>query len=425
MKIPFDRLGIPVEHRAKLAPEAPARGRLAIAKGMLPLPPDVQVSAVYVLMGHKERSIRRAAAQTLQELDSEVTLRAISPRTHPKVLEYLTEYRTEDQDFLERVYALPNANDRTACMIATAARGDLVNVICRNQSRLLMTPQVYLSLKENPQTTPAQLERVHSFLRMQSSLPDEPTPSPAAAPAPAPAPAAQEEASKPVPAATAPKLKRVKVSELTEMSVEAEVMAALLDLPSPFSNPHIANRLEILIAEKPEGSEGVEDLTFTFSFQDDAEQFSSSMVTDDDLAPEEKLGIAQQIATMTTGSKIKLAFLGNAEARKLLLRDKNKQVAVAVVKSGRLSESEAGSIAANKNLHGDVLREVAMNKEFLRSYKVKIGLVNNPKCPVSVAVGLVPLLQRSDLAALARNKNVPSVVRRTAKRTVQQRLNNK
>jgi hypothetical protein len=331
VKIPFDRLGIPVEHRAKLAPEAPARGRLAIAKGMLPLPPDVQVSAVYVLMGHKERSIRRAAAQTLQELDSEVTLRAISPRTHPKVLEYLTEYRTEDQDFLERVYALPNANDRTACMIATAARGDLVNVICRNQSRLLMTPQVYLSLKENPQTTPAQLERVHSFLRMQSSLPDEPTPSPAAAPAPAPAPAAQEEASKPVPAATAPKLKRVKVSELTEMSVEAEVMAALLDLPSPFSNPHIANRLEILIAEKPEGSEGVEDPTFTFSFQDDAEQFSSSMVTDDDLAPEEKLGIAQQIATMTTGSKIKLAFLGNAEARKLLLRDKNKQVAVAVV----------------------------------------------------------------------------------------------
>ena len=421
MKIPFDRLGIPVEHRAKLAPEAPARGRLAIAKGMLPLPPDVQVSAVYVLMGHKERSIRRAAAQTLQELDSEVTLRAISPRTHPKVLEYLTEYRTEDQDFLERVYALPNANDRTACMIATAARGDLVNVICRNQSRLLMTPQVYLSLKENPQTTPAQLERVHSFLRMQSSLPDEPTPSPASAPAPA----APKEVSKPVSAAPAPKLKRIKVSELTEMSVEAEVMAALLDLPSPFSNPHIANRLEILIAEKPEGSEGVEDPSFTFSFQDDAEQFSSSMVTDDDLAPEEKLGIAQQIATMTTGSKIKLAFLGNAEARKLLLRDKNKQVAVAVVKSGRLSESEAASIAANKNLHGDVLREVAMNKEFLRSYKVKIGLVNNPKCPVSVAVGLVPLLQRSDLAALARNKNVPSVVRRTAKRTVQQRLNKK
>ena len=426
MKIPFDRLGIPVEYRSKLSPEAPARGRLAIAKGMLPLPPDVQVSAIYVLMGHKERSIRSAAAQTLQELDSEVTLRAISPRTHPKVLEYLTEHRTEDQDFLARVYALPNANDRTACMIATAARGDLVNVICRNQSRLLMTPHVYLSLKENPQTTAAQLERVHSFLRMQNSLPDEPTPTPTPVSAPAArTPAAPKKVNKPVSAATAPKLKRVKVSELTEMSVEAEVMAALLDLPSPFSNPHIAKRLEILIAEKPEGSEGVEDPSFTFSFQDDAEQFSSSMVTDDDLAPEEKLGIAQQIATMTTGSKIKLAFLGNAEARKLLLRDKNKQVAVAVVKSGRLSESEAGAIAANKNLHGDVLREVAINKEFLRSYKVKIGLVNNPKCPVSVAVGLVPLLQRSDLAALARNKNVPSVVRRTAKRTVQQRLNKK
>lgn len=415
MNIPFDRLGIPTEHRDKLSPEAPARARLAIAKGMLPLPPDVQVSAVYVLMGHKEKAIRKAAAKTLQELDSEVTLRAISPRTHPKVLEYLTEYRTGDQDFMERVFSLPNANDRTACLIATAARGDLVNVICRNQSRLLMTPQVYLSLRDNPETTQAQLERVHSFLRMQNSLPEEPSEEKLKA-----------EGSSPIP--TAPKLKKVKVSELTEMSIEAEVMAAMMDLPSPFTNPHIASRLEILVAEQPKGEageEGAEDPSFTFSFQDDADQFSSTMVTDEDLAPEEKLSIAQQISTMTTGAKIKLAFLGNAEARKLLLRDKNKQVAVAVVKSGRLSESEAGAVAANKNVHGDVLREVAMNKEFLRSYKVKIGLVNNPKCPVSVAVGLVALLQRSDLASLARNKNVPSVVRRTAKKTVQQRLDNK
>jgi hypothetical protein len=419
VKIPFDRLGIPVEHRDKLLPEAPVRARLAIAKGMLPLPPDVQVSAVYVLLGHKERAVRKAAAQTLQEMDSEVTLRAISQRTHPKVLEYLTEYRTGDQDFMERVFALPNANDRTACMIAGAARGDLVNVICRNQSRLLMTPKVYLSLKANPETTQAQLERVYSFLRMQSSLPDE------TAPVPALAPATQVEEGTPTSARTAPKLKKVKVSELTEMSIEAEVMAALLNLPSPFTNPHIASRLEILVAEQPDGSTIDGDQIFSFSFQDDAEQFSRSMVTEDDLAPEEKLSVAQQISAMTTGSKIKLAFLGNAEARKLLLRDKNKQVAVAVVKSGRLSDSEAASIAANKNLHGDVLREVAMNKEFLRSYKVKIGLVNNPKCPVSVAVGLVPLLQRSDLASLARNKNVPSVVRRTAKRTVQQRLDNK
>ena len=64
MNIPFDRLGIPTEHRDKLSPEAPARARLAIAKGMLPLPPDVQVSAVYVLMGHKEKGIRKAAAKT-------------------------------------------------------------------------------------------------------------------------------------------------------------------------------------------------------------------------------------------------------------------------------------------------------------------------------------------------------------------------
>lgn len=415
MKIPFDRLGIPVEHRDKLRPTAPARARLAIAKGMLPLPPDVQVSAIYILMGHRESAIRKAAAKTLQEMDAQLTLRAISPRTHPKVLEYLTEHRTEDQEFMERVFALPNTNDRTACLIASAARGDLVNVICRNQSRLLMTPKVYLALKDNPEATQSQLERVHSFLRMQGALPDETEPAPAALPE-------KEEGSAPQ-AARNPTPKTVKVSELREMNIEAEVMAAMMELPSPFTNPHVASRLEITVAQQPAG--GQDSADFTFSFEDDADQFHAAMVTDEDLAPEEKLSVAQQIATMTTGSKIKLAFLGNAEARKILLRDKNKQVAVAVVKSGRLSDSEAASIAANKNLHGDVLREVAMNKEFLRSYKVKVGLVNNPKCPVSVAVGLVSMLQRSDLAALARNKNVPSVIRRTAKKTVQQRLDKK
>lgn len=415
MKIPFDRLGIPVEHREKVLPDAPAKARLAIAKGLLPLPPDVLVACVYVLLGSREKAIRRAADRTLKEMDKEIVLRAISPRTHPKILEVLTDARLDDQEFMERVFGLANTNDRTACQIARAARGELVEVICRNQSRLLMTPEVYLALKDNPEVTASSLERVYSFLRMQKSLPEEPDAAPVQDKA-----EAEEVGAGSASTATSP-LQTVSVADLTELSIEAEVTAALMGLPSPYSNPQVAARLTIQVARKA-GSAALDD-SFRFSFDDDADNFHASLITDEDLAPDEKQSLAQKIAGMKTGARIKLAFLGNAEARKILLRDKNKQVAVAVVKSGRMTDSEAAAVAANKNMHMDVLRELAMNKEFLRQYKVKLGLVNNPKCPVSVAVGLVSHLQRADLSSLARNKNVPSVVRRTAKKTIQNKLN--
>ena len=134
--------------------------------------------------------------------------------------------------------------------------------------------------------------------------------------------------------------------------------------------------------------------------------------------------MAKLIADMSVGKKIKLAYMGNAEARKLLLRDRNKTVAVAVVKSGRMTDSEAAAAAGNKNLHMDVLREISSNKEFLRKYNVKVALCNNPKTPVSVAVGLVSGLSRSDLASLARNKNVPGVVQKMAFRIQKQRTSN-
>jgi hypothetical protein len=57
-----------------------------------------------------------------------------------------------------------------------------------------------------------------------------------------------------------------------------------------------------------------------------------------------------------------------------------------------------------------VIREIARNKEFIRNYPVKVALVNNPKTPVSTALGFVSLLHKKDLQLLSRNKNVSSVI---------------
>ena len=125
---------------------------------------------------------------------------------------------------------------------------------------------------------------------------------------------------------------------------------------------------------------------------------------------EQHMSIEQRIKNMNVGHRIKLAFKGNKEARGILIRDSNKSVAVAVVKSGRLTEGEVKSHASNRNLADDVIREIAKNKEFIRNYPVKVALVNNPKTPVSTALSFVSLLQKKDLQQLSRNRNVSSVI---------------
>ena len=124
---------------------------------------------------------------------------------------------------------------------------------------------------------------------------------------------------------------------------------------------------------------------------------------------------------MPPGKKIKLAYLGNKESRGILLRDRNKQVALAVVKSGRMTDGEAASAAGNRNVSMDVLREIADNREFMRKYPIKVALVNNPRTPPSVAVPIVSQLQKRDLEQLARNRNVSSVLFTMAAKLMKQK----
>ena len=78
-------------------------------------------------------------------------------------------------------------------------------------------------------------------------------------------------------------------------------------------------------------------------------------------------------------------------------------------------------MAGNRNLADEVLREIAMNREWLRKYPVKVALVNNPKVPVSVAMSIVPQLHKRDLLELSRNHNVSSVISQAARRLYRQK----
>ncbi|HWP35482.1 MAG TPA: hypothetical protein VNM66_07790, partial [Thermodesulfobacteriota bacterium] len=129
-----------------------------------------------------------------------------------------------------------------------------------------------------------------------------------------------------------------------------------------------------------------------------------------------RASIYRQILNMSVPQKIRLAMLGNKEARAILVRDSNKQVCGAVIRSPRLTETEVVAYANSRNVSDEVLRLIAANRDFVKLYPVRLALVTNPRTPVSIALRQLGTLTDKDIEALTKNRNVPSAVVAAARR---------
>ncbi len=407
--IPFDRLGIPEAHRKAVVPEAPQRARLAAAKGLLPVKPHELISMAYVLTGDPDPSIAEAALDTLVSLPEAKVVGAVSQETHPKILELLVENRTSDQGLLERVLSIRGINDRTACLVALHARGAVIEAVVANQERLLSTPKMYLQLLENPDSTERQRERVDSFLRLHGSLPELPRQK-----APE-APPVEEE-----PEAPAAPL------QVSAAQLEAEIEAALAGHASTVTQPVDLEPVKLEMFDLDDidmdEDEGLGD--FEFGFDDEQKDFTWDMLEEPDKEADEDANdsMEKRVRNMTVGQKIKLAYVGNVSIRRLLIRDSNKLVAAAIVKSGRMTENEVLKAAGNANLGTDILRELANNKSALRKYPIKVALASNPKTPIPVTLSLLSHLHKGDLKNLANSRSVSAVVFQAALRLYRQKF---
>ncbi len=134
-----------------------------------------------------------------------------------------------------------------------------------------------------------------------------------------------------------------------------------------------------------------------------------------------RLTFSQRIMKMNISEKIKLATKGNKEARTILIRDSNKLVAVAVITSPRLTDGEVLLQAGNKTCQDDVLRVIYSDREWTKSYLVKLALVKNPKVPQAIGMKLLSTLRESDVKGLSRDKNVPNIIQMMAKKMVEKK----
>jgi hypothetical protein len=135
-----------------------------------------------------------------------------------------------------------------------------------------------------------------------------------------------------------------------------------------------------------------------------------------EFAPAEREILSQSLLKMSLPEKIRLALLGNQEARNMLIHDPNKVVPLAVLRNPKLSEDEVIMYAQLRSLPEDVFSAMAKHKTWIKNYHVKLALVSNPKAPLSLAIKLLDHLHDRDLQNLSKSKNISYILARTAAR---------
>lgn len=131
-----------------------------------------------------------------------------------------------------------------------------------------------------------------------------------------------------------------------------------------------------------------------------------------------RAGVAQRLALLDVGRKVKVAMLGTREERNVLIRDSNRIVAAAVLSSPKLTESEVESIARMANVSDEVLRIVGTSRAWTKNYNVIAALTRNPKTPIAISLTLLSRLTSRDVKMLSTDRNVPEPLRVAARKQV-------
>ncbi len=356
--LPLDVLPRPLQKHAD--PKAPPPLRTMGAKGLVPaVAPLDLVTLLFVLSFDADATIRETAARTAEALPDKiwsVALRADGLKG--PVLDWLAARYAAKDAALELVLLNAATPDETFARLAAVVPQKLADVVRQNELRLLRHDDIIRALCRNPSVLASTLDGACDFcVRNGLTLLD-------------------------VPQLVAAH-RRVHGVDPARPAEPPETAAALMRDYAP--------ELE---QERPDGAQAGPE------------------------TPEEqgkKVNITQRVMKMSVSEKIKLATLGNKEARMLLVRDGNKLVALAAATSPRVTDGEILSLANSRTVSSDVLRYIYSNREFTRTYAIKISLVKNPKVPLPTALKMMYTLQDKDIKELARDRNVPQTIQSQAK----------
>ncbi|CAN5760075.1 hypothetical protein BH18ACI4_BH18ACI4_28790 [soil metagenome] len=388
--------------QAIVSGKAPQPAQLAAASGLLPLPQTDLLEMLVALRESDDAEIAEAASSTLALQENEDLIAAAKAAdTSPTVLAFLGTI-TGSGEVHEAVIQNSNTPDAAIAKIAgIVADRSLLELIAINQQRLVRTPAIIDAILDNPARSAEAERRARETKREFFE---------------------KERGARQI----ADELRAQGKTSAAEFFETADLNTATgrLSLEDAWL---IAQHIEVSDAELDDSwlpMERYEELAPESAAEHAAavrrvvenERLESGF----EVQPE-RISLIRQLMNMNARDRVKLARKGDREARGILIRDSNRVVAAAVINNPRITDHEVENIASMRTISDEILRLIAMNRAWARSYTIIHHLCRNPRTPIPTAIGILPRIRTKDLQQMSQNRNVSEAVRRQALRLAQAR----
>jgi hypothetical protein len=389
----------------------------AAARGALVLPPE-EIIEVMVYLANHNKVFGQQARMTLAGWD-EKSSRAVAanPETPVEVLEYLSSPDNLRPVLLPALLDNPSLPEKALVALARAGSRDVVDAMARSP-RVRKSPNIRSVLEASPRlSSTGAAALAEAIVEPQAPVPvdaeiEPATPHNAAVPESALAPPAHAEV-----LAGADESDDVLDTEIVAFMTEhADEIAA--EAGKPFQP--IGGRLD----EFDEADVAVLQVETVPSAGAAASAAAGKAPTARLGKPpeEHRRGSAlQKISRLDVKGRIQLAMKGNKEERSILIRDGTKIVALAVLDSPKITDSEVEGFANQKNVLEAVLRGIPMKRRFAKNYAVIRNIIFNPRSPIDVSLPLMKHLLVNDLKNLSANKQISETVRKMALKMFKQK----
>lgn len=343
-------------------PATPAPAKMMAARGLAPMGPRDLVTVLYQLAFEPDPQVSQAAQQTAAKLPDNILGAALGDDLDARVVEYFALRVVEKTPLLEKVLFNPHTHDETFVTLAGHLQERELEIMAQNAQRLLRYPSIIEAIYFNKNARMSTVERLLE-LAVRNGI------------------------------------------TLDRIPQFKDIAANILNSGSKQS-------------KAPEVT-AMEDAMFSALM---SEAYEDGPVGDMELAEEQQEEKDDDSwSDMSVNRKIRLATLGSVFQRMRAIRDSNRMVAMAAIKSPGITDQEIQRYAGHRGLSEDVIRYIAERREWQKDYVVKVSLVNNPKCPLAHAMRLISHLRANDLRALARSKNVSAQVVQAARRAIDKR----
>lgn len=380
---------------------APRPARLAAAKGLLPLPQTDLLEILVHLSQADDQELAQTAGATLHNQDAtELKTVAGSEDVAESVLAFLARKKDLPREVHETVISnLRTPGEALVDLAKNTREGVLLELIAVNQQRLIRVPELIDAIIANPAKTTESDRRAREtkreFFEKERG--------------------AQQIANE---LRAQGKEAAAEFIEQAEFADELDVADAEIGIDDAV---FLAKYIEVPDVEIDDSWLSMDLLEEMYEETPEQRQaivnkILGELKSEDGEDPNKFVTIVRRILLMKIKDRVRYAMKGDREVRTILIRDSNRIVSEAVVKNPKITDQEVEKIAAMRTVSSDILRQIGINRQWLRSYAIIHNLARNPRTPMPIIMAIVPRLQARDLKSLATNRNVPDAVRQQAAR---------